>query len=58
MHQGLFYDLSVEPDNQAGATDREKDTGDPAFADPDQISEKSADNTADDTEDHILKNTA
>ena len=51
--QRLFGKLPGEPNDQAGAGDREDDAGDPAVSDSDQVSQESADDAADDAQERV-----
>ena len=57
LHPGLFGDLSGDPYDQAGSGNSEKNAGDPAVADSDQIAQESADKAADKAKKRIPKKT-
>ena len=49
----LLEELPVEPDNKACAAYSQDDAGDPASAEPKKVSDESADEAADYTQDHV-----
>ena len=49
----LFAQFPDKPYDQAGAADGEDNAGNPAVADPDQVSDESADETADDSQQRV-----